>query len=106
LHAELEESVVTRAGGGHMWRAVRDAIKDDASTARFLKILAGLRVTVAVIVIVLAVAIWALSDPASTAAFVAAFRVVIGLLSAAPVRRDANAGFVRSSKRVEGAVTR
>jgi hypothetical protein len=63
-----------------MWRVVSDAIKSDDATTRFLKILAGLTVTLVVILTVLAVAIWAISDPASTGGFVAALRVIIGLL--------------------------
>jgi cation transport ATPase len=62
-----------------MWRAVRDAIKSDDATARFLKILAGLTMTLVIILAALAAAIWAVSDPVSTGALATAFRVVIGL---------------------------
>jgi hypothetical protein len=57
-----------------MWKAIRDAIKSDEATARFVKILVALTIMFAV----LGVVMWAVSAPSAADAF----KVIIGLLGA------------------------
>lgn len=102
LACKLQKSFVTRAGGGQMWKAIRDAIKSDECTVRFLTIVAGLTVA-AVILALLTAVIFAGSGPSAAGSLVTAFRAIIGQLGGGQVlsglRGGAETGHMRRAGR-------
>jgi hypothetical protein len=67
-----------------MWKAIRDAIKSDECTVRFLMIVAGLTAA-AVILALLTAVTFAVAGPSAASSLLTAFRVIIGQLGGGQV---------------------